>query len=175
VHETWPGHHLQFSVALERPRHRMALLSAVPGFTEGWAQYSEFLADELGVFQEPRDRFDRLVTLAPVMVADLGMNVLGWSPVRTEAYLVGAAPQMSRKRIQSIVAFLSSIPGYAASYTVGALELQGLRAEAERALGPRFDLRAFHDVVLHDGAVPLALVRVRVDRWVRDRRGTGGR
>lgn len=167
AHETWPGHHLQFAVAGDKPKHAMALLSSVPGFVEGWGQYSEWLADELGVFTTPRDRFDPRLSLAPLLLADLGMNVMGWSPEEAERYLVGGMPLRTRERLHANVQLLSSIPGYIASYAVGSLELRRLRREAEAALGPRFDLRAFHDVVLRDGAVPLALVRTRVERWVR--------
>ncbi len=170
-HEAIPGHHFQIALALERgegPRIRKYVLNT--GFAEGWALYSERLALEMGIFSSDVYRLGGLASeafRAARLVVDTGLNVLGWSRQRALDYLVenaGLDPDLAGSEVDRYVAW----PGQATAYMLGALEIRALREEAERALGDRFDVRAFHDAVLEDGAVPLPMLRARVARLVEE-------
>jgi len=170
-HETWPGHHLQNAIIGEqKERHPIARLVWVAGFGEGWATYTERLADEMGLYSTPRTRLGVHLSLAALMVADLGIQTRGWTVEQAQRYVRLQLPNLPEERITSVVSLLASIPGYVASYTVGAAEIGRIRAEAERALGRRFDIRAFHQAVLEDGTIPLPMLAEKIDRWVKDRR-----
>jgi len=173
-HETWPGHHLQGIIASRRREaHPIIRLVWFAGFGEGWATYSERLAEEMGLYQTARDSLGfHAGGLAPLMVADLGMQVMGWTPERAVEYVTSHAPNLLRERAAVAVDLIAALPGYVASYTVGALEIERLRDSARKALGPRFDVREFHRIALEDGAVPLPLFRDKLTRWIAERRRT---
>jgi uncharacterized protein (DUF885 family) len=166
-HETWPGHHLQSAtIAEQRERHPITRLIWVSGFAEGWAAYSELLAEEMGVYGSARDRLGAYMSFAPLMAVDLGLQTRGWTEAKARRYLERHAPNLPRERIASLVALLAGVPGYVASYAVGGLEFHRLRRHAQQALGSRFDIRVFHRVVLEDGAVPLPLLADKVSSWI---------
>jgi uncharacterized protein (DUF885 family) len=170
-HETVPGHHLQLAVALERGGAGVGRYVLNSGFVEGWALYSERLADEMGLYSGDLDRLGFLANQAfraARLVVDPGLNLFGWPRQRAIDYLVANAG-LPEERAAAEVDRYVAWPGQATAYALGALELQALRADAERALGARFDVRAFHDAVLEDGAVPLPLLREKVTRWVAER------
>jgi uncharacterized protein (DUF885 family) len=170
-HETVPGHHLQIAVALERGGDGVGRYVLNAGFVEGWALYAERLADEMGLYSGDLDRLGFLANQtfrAARLVVDSGLNVFGWPRQRAIDYLVANAG-LPEERAAAEVDRCVAWPGQGAAYTLGALELAALRAEAERRLGPRFDVRAFHDAVLEDGAVPLPLLRERLTRWMAER------
>jgi uncharacterized protein (DUF885 family) len=172
-HEVVPGHHLQVNVANDR-----AELPAIvrflgnSGFSEGWALYAERLSDELGLYTSDADRFgmeSNFAWRAVRMIVDSGLHAFGMErEAAVELLLAHTAlsPEQAAAEVDRYIAW----PGQASSYLTGCLEIQRLRAEAERALGPAFDLRAFHDVVLGGGGVPLSLLRARVEAWVAARR-----
>lgn len=166
-HETLPGHHLQLSLAQEREGlHPVALLVNNAGFSEGWGRYAETLADEMGVYASEVDRLGLLLDLPTVAVVDLGIHAMGWTREQALDYLRARHPQVPVERLQAGVDRIAIWPAQALAYSVGADELRRLRAEAERALGPAFDVRAFHTQVLEDGTVTLPMVRERVERWI---------
>jgi len=104
------------------------------------------------------------------LVVDSGLNVFGWPRQRAIDYLVsnaGLTEDVASSEVDRYVAW----PGQATAYALGAIELASLRSRAEEALGPRFDVRAFHDAVLEDGAVPLPALREKIVRWIAERRG----
>lgn len=175
-HETIPGHHLQAALALEGGGSRLGAYAGNAGFVEGWALYAERLADEMGLFSGDLYRFGLLSSeafRAARLVVDSGLAVHGWSRQRAIDYLVenaGIEPGMAAAEVDRYAAR----PGQATSYLLGAIEIRGLREEAERALGPRFDVRAFHDAVLEGGAIPLPMLRERVARFVAERRVARG-
>lgn len=173
-HETYPGHHLQSALALERTDlHPIARYLYQSGFTEGWGLYSERLADELGLFSSDVDRMGLLsneALRAARLVVDAGMHALGWSRDRAIEYMVANTAE-SRDDVVSEVDRYIAVPGQATSYMLGNLEIRRLREQAEQALGAQFDLRAFHDRVLEDGSVPLSLLRTKIERWI----AAGGR
>ncbi|HET9598171.1 MAG TPA: DUF885 domain-containing protein [Anaeromyxobacteraceae bacterium] len=169
-HEGVPGHHLQIALAQERKDAQpLGAYLGQGAFVEGWALYAERLADEMGLYGGDVDRLGMLSAQAfraARLVVDPGIHALGWSRQRAVDYLV-AHTVLSREQATAEVDRYVAWPGQATSYLVGALEIRKLRAESERALGPRFDVRAFHDRVLRDGAVPLPVLRRTVEGWVR--------
>ncbi len=169
-HETIPGHHLQGSIALERGRAIPAIARYFwsPGFGEGWAEYAEQLADEMGLYSSDTARLGALadITLsAALLVVDTGINAFGWSRERAIAYIRDHT-RVPRLRAEVPVDRYPIWPAQGLSYALGRLELRRLRSAAEHAFGSRFDIKAFHDRVLADGAVPLPVLRASIERWI---------
>ena len=160
-HESVPGHHLQFAVAQELeglPRFRR--FGYVTAFSEGWALYTERLADELGLYSGDLERFGMLSFdswRACRLVVDTGLHHRGWSRDQAIDYLL-ANSALTRTNIENEVDRYVAWPGQALAYMVGRMELVRLRERAQARLGGRFDLRAFHDLVLGTGGVPLAVL-----------------
>ncbi|MEI6669876.1 MAG: DUF885 domain-containing protein [Acidobacteriota bacterium] len=168
-HETYPGHQMQGAIALERnglhPIQRFFFLS---GFGEGWALYSERLADELGLFTGDIDRLGQLseeALRAARLVVDSGMHALGWTRAQAVDYML-AHTASTRDAAEAEIDRYIAVPAQATSYMIGNLEIRRLRDQATATLGAKFDLRAFHDVVLEDGTLPLWVLRQKVERWV---------
>lgn len=168
-HEGNPGHHMQSSIALERddlPLFRTNVWYSAYG--EGWALYSELLAWEMGVYDNPYYNFGRLgaeIFRAIRLVVDTGMHAKGWSEERAVQYMLdnSAIPEASvRSEIQRYLVW----PGQATSYKVGMLKILELRERAREALGDDFDIRAYHDRVLGGGSLPLGILERRVDEWI---------
>ncbi len=168
-HEGSPGHHMQISIQQE--------LESVPTFrtqaffgsyVEGWALYSELLAKEMGAYQDPYSDFGRLVTeiwRAIRLVVDTGIHAKGWSEQQAIDYFKANSP-VSEGQILSEIRRYFVWPGQATSYKIGMLKILELREMARQKLGEKFDIRAFHDVVLGGGQVPLAILERRVNQWV---------
>ncbi|HEY8105759.1 MAG TPA: DUF885 domain-containing protein [Gemmatimonadales bacterium] len=168
-HETIPGHHLQVAIAQERAGadHASRFLFN-SGFVEGWALYAERLADEMGLYSSDLARLGLLsndALRAARLVVDPGMHALGWTRQQAIAYML-AHTEQSRGFIESEVDRYIIWPGQATAYMVGRLEIERLRAEAQAKLGPRFDIRIFHDRVLEGGSVPLGVLRARIEQWL---------
>jgi uncharacterized protein (DUF885 family) len=169
-HEAYPGHHLQAAIALERkdlhPIQRYFFLS---GFGEGWALYSERLADEMGLFTSDVDRLGLLsneALRAARLVVDSGMHALGWTRQRAIDYVLAHTTETPDHAAAEIDRYIA-VPGQATAYMIGNLEIRKLRDEATKSRGEKFDLRAFHDLVLEDGSLPLWVLREKVERWAR--------
>ncbi|MGW0532079.1 DUF885 domain-containing protein [Streptomyces sp. NPDC003032] len=167
-HEAVPGHHYQVTVAqelTELPKlRRFALISS---YSEGWGLYAERLADEMGLYSDDIARLGMLAmdsTRAARLVVDTGLHAFGWSRQRVVEYL-RANTVMAEVEIQSETDRYIEMPGQALSYMVGRLEIQRLRARAERELGAAFDVRAFHDLILGGGALPMAVLDAVVAEW----------
>ncbi len=177
-HEGEPGHHFQIAVAQESgalPFLRSALLG-FSGYQEGWGLYAEQLADEIGMYKPaPLDRLGYLQSMAfraARLVVDTGLHHKGWSRERAIDYMVEATGDQ-RSAITTEVERYAVWPGQACSYMVGRETLNRLRREAREALGARFDIKAFHDVVLTNGATPLAVLDRIVKAWIADQRKAG--
>ena len=169
-HETIPGHHLQGSIALERgdsiPPIARYFWSA--GMGEGWAEYAEQLADEMGLYSSDTARLGAVadITLsAALLVVDTGINAFGWTREQSIAY-IREHTRVPRLRAEVGVDRYPVWPAQGLSYALGRLEIRRLRALAEQRLGSQFDVRAFHDHVLEAGAVPLPLLRANITRWL---------
>ncbi len=169
LHEAVPGHHLQAALAAERrdlPAFRRYAYFDVTG--EGWALYAERLGDEMGIYTTPYERFGRLtyeMWRACRLVVDTGLHALGWTRAQAIAYL-RAHTALSQHEIETEVDRYIAWPGQALAYKVGELAIRALRAEAEKALGPRFDLRRFHDTVLALGSLPLPVLEDEIRRGI---------
>jgi uncharacterized protein (DUF885 family) len=171
-HETYPGHHLQIAIAIERtglhPIQRYFFLS---GFGEGWALYTERLSDEMGLYSSDVDRLGLLsneALRAARLVVDSGMHALGWTRQQAIDYVLAHTTE-TRSRAEAEIDRYIAVPGQATAYMIGNLEIRKMRNEAAAALGDRFDVRAFHDLVLEDGAMPLWALRDKVARWTQER------
>jgi uncharacterized protein (DUF885 family) len=168
-HEGIPGHHLQVAIAQERTgAHRITRYFGFSGFAEGWALYSEGLADEMGLYSDHVARMGLLASQAwraARLVIDAGIHSRGWTREQAVEYL-GRNTTMSPVQLQGEVDRYISWPGQATSYMLGNLEIRKLRVAAERRLGSRFDVREFHDRVLGNGGVTLPMLRRQVERWV---------
>jgi uncharacterized protein (DUF885 family) len=169
-HETYPGHHVQGALALERPDlHPISRYFFLSGFGEGWALYAERLSDELGLFSSDLDRLGLLsneALRAARLVVDSGMHALGWDRQRAIDYLTANTTETTDRATAEIDRYIA-VPAQATAYMIGNLEIRRLRGEAERALGATFDLREFHDLVLADGAVPLWVLGETVQAWIK--------
>ena len=169
-HETIPGHHQQGALALERgdsiPAIARYFWSA--GFGEGWAEYAEQLADEMGLYSSDTARFGAVadITLsATLLVVDTGINALGWTREQAITY-IREHTRVPRLRAEVGVDRYPMRPAQGLSYGLGRLEIRRLRALAQQALGARFDIKVFHDRVLANGAVPLPVLRAEIERWL---------
>ena len=170
-HEAYPGHHLQGAVALEKENlHPIQRYFFLSGFGEGWGLYSERLADEMGLFSSDVDRLGLLsneALRAARLVVDSGMHALGWTRQQAIDYVLAHTTETDARAAAEIDRYIA-VPGQATAYMIGSLEIRKLREEAKAKLGNRFDIKAFHDVVLEDGSLPFWVLRMKVDRWVAD-------
>ncbi|MCE2940114.1 MAG: DUF885 domain-containing protein [Gemmatimonadota bacterium] len=174
LHEAVPGHHLQTALAQELEGipefRRRGYFSA---FGEGWGLYSERLGLDMGFYRDPYSDFGRLtyeMWRACRLVVDTGLHWKGWSRQQAIDYMA-ANTALAIHEVTTEVDRYIGWPGQALAYKIGELEIRALRAEAERRLGPRFDVRAFHDVVLGSGSVPLPTLRRLVGDWIVARGG----
>jgi uncharacterized protein (DUF885 family) len=168
-HEAVPGHHFQVSFSQELgelPAFRR--YDGVTAFVEGWALYAEVLADEMGLYRDDVERLGMLSLQAwriARLVVDTGLHAKGWTREQAIAWMEANTPLAPNNIVNEVDRYVSW-PGQALGYKVGQLEILALRREAESALGPAFDVREFHDVVLGAGAVSLPVLRSRVGAWV---------
>jgi uncharacterized protein (DUF885 family) len=177
-HETVPGHHLQAAVLARQQRkalHPVTRLIWFSGPSEGWASYAENLARENGLYDSDFEVAGALLSsVTPPMVADLGMQVMGWSREQAVAFVNESMPLRPLERSEALVATIAGSPGGAISYPLGAMQFEQLRQSAWQKLGNRFDVREFHEVVLADGMLPFPALRAKVDRWVELHRRAAG-
>ena len=171
AHEGMPGHHmesLKFELKAPEFRRRLTLVA----FSEGWALYAESLGHELGLYTEPLDlagRYSMELFRAGRLVVDTGLHAKGWTREQAIRYLVEECASTEIGATNEVLRYMVW-PGQALAYKLGELTILELRAKAERALGPRFDLRAFHDAILEEGHLPMAILQQRMEAWIQQRR-----
>jgi uncharacterized protein (DUF885 family) len=168
IHEAVPGHHLQIALALELgdlPRFRRN--AGFTAYVEGWGLYSERLGDEMGLYEDDLSRFGMLTYQAwraCRLVVDTGIHAFRWSRARAiEFFMQNVA--LGEPEVLNEVDRYIIWPGQALAYMIGKREILRLREEARRSMGPKFDIKEFHDVVLRNGAVPLTTLRAIVQGW----------
>lgn len=164
LHEGIPGHHLVGARMAAARRHPLMKIAYQFAYDEGWAVYSEGLADAAGMPPSPGGRVIAGINRSKDALFDIAINARGWDKARLERYFAprGGLGRDPDDRIARIAAF----PAQQLTYTAGELTIRELRAEAERRLGPRFNLAAFHEAILRDGAVPLWFLRENVEAWI---------
>ena len=176
LHEAIPGHHYQISLQTEN--------EAIPDFqkvgrygayVEGWGLYAERLGSDLGLYTDPFEVlgfYQGEMHRAIRLVVDTGMHHKGWTREQAIAYSLANEPTTEAAAIQEIERYIA-MPGQAVSYKIGQLKISELRQKAEKALGNRFDIRAFHDQVLKDGAMPLQIFENKINAWINSQLATG--
>ncbi len=168
-HEGIPGHHMQIAIAQELtdlPSFRR--FGGFTAFSEGWGLYSEALGKEVGFYEDPYSDFGRLAMelwRAARLVVDTGLHHKRWTRAEAISYLVENTPNPEGDAVKAIERYIV-MPGQATAYKIGMLKMQELRRRAETALGDRFDVREFHDILIGGGAMPLAILEEEVDRWI---------
>lgn len=165
VHEGYPGHHMQIGLAGEASSRPVANLLFNSAYVEGWARYSEALAEEAGIYRTRYAPMTRRLWPARGMVVDPGLHVMGWTREQVIAF-IRASGRFGGPEADDMVDRIAILPGQLTAYDSGGLEIMALRREAEAALGERFDLRQFHQRVLENGVIPLGALRSHVQAWI---------
>jgi len=169
LHEAIPGHHWQ--IALQREHKALPIFrkfASYNAFVEGWALYTEGLGQEMGIYQNRRERLGMLANelfRAVRLVVDVGIHDKGWTRQQAIDYMlttVGGSQEGAEREVERYMAW----PGQALGYKIGQLKILEIRNKAEKMLGAAFDIRAFHDELLQDGALPLNILEAKMDQWI---------
>ena len=172
VHEAIPGHHFQLSIQQEQtglPMFRR--FGGETAYIEGYALYCETIGYELGMYTDPYQEFGQLQAeqfRAMRLVVDTGLHSKGWTREQAIGYMLDNSA-MSKTDVIAEVERYIAMPGQALAYKTGQMKITELRAKAAKALGPKFDVRAFHTELLKDGALPLGVLETKFDRWMSER------
>ena len=175
LHEGSPGHHFQISLAQENEALPSFMrFGGNTAFVEGWALYAETLGYEMGFYDDPYQRMGTLddeMLRAMRLVVDTGIHSKGWTREQAIAYMLDHS-SMGKTDATAEVERYIAIPSQATAYKTGALTIQRLRKKAEVELGSKFDIRDFHAQVLMTGALPLAILEQKIDRWIAERKAS---
>ncbi|WP_339860623.1 DUF885 domain-containing protein [Paremcibacter congregatus] len=168
-HEGIPGHHMQLAIQQELqdiPKFRK--FGGYTAYTEGWGLYSEYLPKEMGFYSDPYSDFGRLameIWRACRLVVDTGIHYKKWTREQAIEYLAANTPNPHGDVVKAIERYIV-MPGQATAYKIGMNKILELRAHAKAELGDKFDIRKYHEVVLRDGALPLAILEEKVNEWI---------
>jgi len=174
LHEAIPGHHFQIATQIElKDMPAFRRWSIQSAFAEGWGLYAESLGKDLGVYEDPYSYFGYLqneLWRAIRLVTDTGLHSKGWTRDQVIAYMKENSAVSDTTAVAEAERYIAW-PGQALAYKIGELKIKELRAKAEKELGAKFDVREFHNEVLKDGAVPLAVLEQKIDRWIASKKG----
>ncbi|MFC3813963.1 DUF885 domain-containing protein [Lysobacter sp. GCM10012299] len=176
LHEAIPGHHFQLALQQELtnlPKFRR--FGSETAFSEGWGLYAESLGKDVGVYEDPYSYFGYLqneLWRAIRLVVDTGLHSQGWTREQVIAYMLDNSAESETQSTAEAERYMA-IPAQALAYKMGELKIQELRNRAEKALGPKFDVRRFHAEVLKDGSVPLEILEGKIDRWIASEKAAG--
>ncbi|WP_396616995.1 DUF885 domain-containing protein [Lysobacter soli] len=174
LHEAIPGHHFQIATQIElKDMPAFRRWSIQSAFAEGWGLYAESLGKDLGVYTDPYSYFGYLqneLWRAIRLVTDTGLHSKGWTRDQVISYMKENSAVSDTTAIAEAERYIAW-PGQALAYKIGELKIKELRAKAEKELGAKFDVREFHNEVLKDGAVPLAVLEQKIDRWIASKKG----
>lgn len=169
-HELVPGHHFQINLAFENPDiPEFRRESFDTAFTEGWGEYAAGLAGEMGMYKDAYDLYGRLsmeMFVSVRLVVDTGMNALGWSRQRAVDYMKENAMESEAQILSETLRYSCDMPGQALAYKMGAMRILELREKARAALGPKFDIRKFHDWILASGSLPMTTLERHVQAFI---------
>ena len=170
LHEAIPGHHYQISLQTENTNiPNMQKIGQYGAYVEGWGLYAESLGTELGLYTDPYQKLGQLygeIHRAIRLEVDAGMHHKGWTREQAISYSLANEPITEANAIQEIERYIAN-PGQALSYKIGELKIMEMRRLAEKRLGKNFDVRAFHDEVLKDGAMPLQIFEEKIEAWIK--------
>jgi len=168
AHEGMPGHHFDTGIKLENAVPEFRRRMTIVAFSEGWALYAESLGHDLGLYEEPLEllgRYSFELWRAGRLVVDTGLHAKGWTRDQAIRYFVEECGMTEAGAAGEVLRYMVW-PGQALAYKIGELTILDLRAKAEKRLGKRFDLRAFHDAILEEGHLPLSVLRNRMEAWI---------
>jgi uncharacterized protein (DUF885 family) len=164
-HETYPGHHIQIGLEKEiEDLHPIVKLISFTSFVEGWARYSEQLAEEMDLYENKSALITRRAWPSRGMVVDPGIHIKGWSKKQAVDYMVESG--MNQETALSLYFRSITMPGQLTSYDVGGEEIKALRKLTEEKLGAKFEIKEFHSKVLENGAIPLGALRIIIEKWI---------
>jgi len=168
LHEAIPGHHFQIALQQEMNAPDFMKSSFFGAFSEGWGLYAETLGKDMGMYTDPYQYLGRLTAdmeRSVRLVVDVGMHSKGWTRAQAIQYVLDNQPLTPAVAEQRIERYMV-IPGQALSYKIGEQKILALRKIAQERLGAAFDIREFHDQILKDGAMPLAILEKKIMRWI---------
>jgi uncharacterized protein (DUF885 family) len=169
LHEAVPGHHLQIALAMEQeelPNFRRH--GGYTAFVEGWGLYAESLGEEMGLYDDPYSKFGQLtyeMWRAVRLVVDTGLHYMRWERQQAMDFFRANTAKQELEVVNEVDRYIA-MPGQALAYKIGQLKISAIRSKAETTLGNKFDIRAFHDEILKDGALPLDLLEAKTDDWI---------
>jgi prolyl oligopeptidase len=170
LHESVPGHHLQIALATEIPGiPEFRKITGFTAYSEGWGLYAETLGAQLHMYETPYERYGQLQSelfRAARLVVDTGLHTQNWTRDQAIDYLYSSGANPSRDFMASEADRYIAMPAQALAYKIGELKIMELRGLAQKELGAKFDIRDFHDVVLHNGALPLDFLEEQVKEWI---------